>query len=174
MSFFYLPFDAGTLLRLLYAQISVVFEHSPQHYLATFSIENIQVNILYDKNDFPYFRIYENDTLQGFAKLLEDGVGRIKVFTQTSTDFIKCLEKLTKPCICRAGHLFVCLLRSCPLHCNCKSLLDTIETSFKKTGSCPIKHLKESFLSTQESAIQYAHINNAQRCRLRNSISSSR
>ena len=174
-SFICLPYDAGTLLRLIHAQISIVFEHSPRSYLTSFKVENLEIHILYNTIDFPYFRIYEGQTFKAFAKLTEDGVGRLFILKNDSNfeKLKKTLFILCKPCICRAGHLYVCMLRSSPLKCTCESLLDVIEKSFKKTGYCPLTHKTESYLQNQENAIQFAFCSNAQRWRLRYVLSAA-
>jgi hypothetical protein len=169
-----LPFDAGSLLRLVYANAEEFGGIEPMFYECCFRVNDIDIYVVYDAKKFPEFRIHSS-RFSAVAILTPDGVGRVTIVEggDEISEFSSALARLCSPCSCRAGHLYVTLLRqSQPLKCSCESsLLKCIEESFTSTSKCPLTNSKQLSTTSRGGLLKYALSEFHLRWRLQSTIS---
>ena len=148
--------DCGTLLRLVHAQAQSVSGIPSIKRLSTFKNGITAVGLEYDLMNFPCFNVFENGRLVGKARLQINGFGKMDTL-HSSEEFIHALDALCSPCLCRAGHLYVCIMRDQPLRCICdSSTLLCIKKSFDLCGVCPLTESCDDFVASRDGVIQYA------------------
>lgn len=130
--------DIGILLRLIISNNVTYFNETP-----TFCEFQFKDNCIVIQNDpviYPLFRLYNNNVFIGYAIISTDSVGRVALKKDVCNEVKKLFYSLSTPCVCRAGHLLVVLLRySNVLQCSCDdSLLKCIQNSYKINHRCPI------------------------------------